>query len=109
MSIVTDEDNKQANWRKYIRIIGMGGSLKASCARLCAQLDCDNASSARRKVASMVETKKIDTQEAMTLLDAISDVEAMHKRGEQTHKINTDNAAWIPCNSGHMKRNFTHH
>lgn len=109
MSNISDEDNKTANWRKYIRVIGLGSSFKASCARLCHSLNCDNASSARKKVAGNVQAGKIDQDAAMTYLDAISEVESMYAKGEQTHKINTNTQDWHPIQAGcHVRKVFTH-
>lgn len=99
--------NLTKNWNNYIIAIGLGGSYKASCARLCRQLKCDSSGAARKKVAEMVHGGKLQQDEAMTYLDAISEIESMYAKGEQTHRINTSDATWVSLGGGaHVRREF---
>ena len=97
--------NLVPNWCNYVAAIGLGSSYKASCARLVRRLECKNSGDARRKVAALVSSAKLQADDAMTYLDAISEIESMYAKGEQTHKVNTNTSDWHSLGDGcHMKR-----
>jgi hypothetical protein len=104
MKTGTDESNSKTLWRGYIKTISLGCSLPASSAKLCLMLDCTTPSTARQKVAHLHTIGKITQAEAITYLDAISDMEGMYKRGFQTHSIPTHTSDWAGLpGGGHVR------
>lgn len=106
MPLITDCLVPKTRWRGYIKTIALGCSLPASSARLCVLLDCDTPGNARKKVAALHASAKITQDDAMTYLDAISDIERMYEKGIQTHTIPTPPADWHDLGGGcHQHRN----
>ncbi len=102
----------EVRWRGYLAAVGLGGSLKAGCARLCKRLSADTPNEARKKAGELLEQGKIDGAGYQTYIEAIDTVEEMYLKGEQTHVVTTNYNDWEPIrtpdgrtNGGHKRRN----
>jgi len=98
--------NGETRWGGYIAAIGLGGSLKAGCARLCKRLKADSPGDARRKVEDMLVQGKIDSTEYQTYMEAIDTVAEMYEKGEQTHVVTTNPGDWDYLPSGGHRRKY---
>ncbi len=104
MKTESNNINGEMRWGGYIAAIGLGGSIKASCARLCKRLKADNPGDARRKVQQMLVDGKIDSDGYTTYMEAIDTVAEMYEKGEQTHVVSTNPSDWDQLPSGGHRR-----
>ena len=106
MKTESNNINGEMRWRGYLAAVGLGGSLKAGCARLCKRLSADTPNEARQKAGALLEQGKIDGAGYQTYIEAIDTLAEMYEKGEQTHVVSTNPSDWdqLPC-GGHRRKN----
>ena len=87
-------------WGAYLRTISKGGSLGASCARLCLDLGGETVSKTNKELDRRLRIKLIDKFAFDTYKQAIETCSTMFMHGTQTHVVDTKGGEWKNCGDG---------
>ena len=100
-----DTIGTSSGWLAYCKTIALGSRLPATQAKICLNIGEPTPSRAMRKTERDLEQGRIDSASYTARINAIEAMEDMHKRGVQTHKIDTPTNDWHTLSGGgHMRR-----
>ena len=98
----------ELQWPPYCRMVGLGSSHEASCARLCRKIGGSTPTITRNMTATALELGQITGDQYFMRISAIDAVEHMYDGGLRTRFIDPlDEDDWVPCGEGHQR--VTHH
>jgi hypothetical protein len=93
------------SWMAYCRTIALGSGGHAFTAKLCIRAGGSTPGAARKNTTRKLRDGMIDEESYRVFMSAIDDIEDMHKKGIQTHVVDTNNSMWQDMGGGcHVRR-----